>query len=121
MDKLKMALEEATNLLKQLTPSTLTADQLDVTKNAIAGLNIEEIIQNYLRGRNEASEEQAIKTANEINKMADGFNDELQRIKKIKNTLNLEALEPVISAASHFIRPVFRLTAALQDQPGADE
>lgn len=121
MDKLKMALDEATSLLKQLTPSTLTAAQLDVTKNGISGLNIEEIIQNYLRGRSETNEQQAINTANGINKMADGFNDELQRIKKIKNTLNLEALEPVISAASHFIRPVFQLTAALQDQPDEDE
>jgi hypothetical protein len=121
MDKLKMALEEATSLLKQLTPSTLTAAQLDVTKNGISGLNIDEIIQAYLRGRNDTNEGQAVKTANEINKMADGFNDELQRIKKIKTTLNLEALEPVISAASHFIRPVFQLTAAMQEDPGEDE
>jgi hypothetical protein len=121
MDQLKMALDEATSILKKLTSSTLTADQLELTKNAISGLNIEGIIQNALRGRHNPDEGHAIKSANEINKKADGFNDELQRIKKIKNTLNLEALEPVIAAASHFIRPVFQFTAALQEEPEEED
>jgi hypothetical protein len=121
MDHLHKALNEATNILKQLTASTLTADQLDLTKNALSSLNIEEIVQDYLRGGKTSDEGQRLKSANEINKMADGFNDELQRIKKIKTTLNLDALEPVISAASHFIRPVFRLTAALQEEPEEED
>ncbi len=120
MNKLILALDEATRLLKQLTSATLTAEQLELTKNGLSGLNGEGLVDNFLdiHNANNAGDDTSI---NSINKKADEFNDELQRIKKIKNTLNLEALEPVISAASYFIRPVYQLTASMHDEYDKEE
>lgn len=50
-----------------------------------------------------------------INKEADFFLDELERIKKMRQTLNLEALDPIIKEARKIIHSLHAFTAALEE------
>ena len=51
-----------------------------------------------------------------LNKEADGFLDELERIKRIRHTLNLEALDPLIKEARRIIHSIHGFTANLQEE-----
>jgi hypothetical protein len=53
--------------------------------------------------------------ADELNKEADRFLDELERIKSIRHTLSLEALDPIITEARKIIHSVHTFTAQLED------
>jgi translation initiation factor 2B subunit (eIF-2B alpha/beta/delta family) len=53
--------------------------------------------------------------ADSLNKEADHFLDELERIKKMRQTLNLEALDPIIKEARRIIHSIHGFTAGLQD------
>jgi hypothetical protein len=53
--------------------------------------------------------------ADSLNKEADYFLDELERIKTMRHTLNLEALDPIIQEARKVIHSIHGLTAGLQD------
>jgi hypothetical protein len=50
-----------------------------------------------------------------INKEADLFLDELERIKKMRHTLNLDALDPIINEARTIIRSLHAFTAQLEE------
>ena len=49
----------------------------------------------------------------EINRELHLLNEELSRIKSLRNTLHLDALEPLIKSAQEIIRPMYNFTAAL--------
>jgi hypothetical protein len=53
--------------------------------------------------------------ADALNKEADHFLDELERIKKIRHTLNLEALDPIIKEARIIIHSLHAFTAHLEE------
>lgn len=53
--------------------------------------------------------------ADSLNKEADHFLDELERIKKIRQTLNLEALDPIIKEARKIIHSLHSFTADLEE------
>ncbi len=53
--------------------------------------------------------------ADELNKEADHFLDELERIKTIRHTLNLEALDPIITEARKIIHSLHAFTAQLDE------
>ena len=53
--------------------------------------------------------------ADVLNKEADGFLNELERIKTMRHTLNLEALDPIIKEARKIIHAIHGFTAGLQD------
>jgi hypothetical protein len=50
-----------------------------------------------------------------INKEADLFLDELERVKKMRKTLNLEALDPIIKEARTIIHSLHAFTAQLEE------
>lgn len=50
-----------------------------------------------------------------INKEADLFLDELERIKTMRQTLNLEALDPIIKEARTIIHSLHAFTAQLEE------
>ena len=50
-----------------------------------------------------------------INKEADHFLDELERIKTMRHTLNLEALDPIIKEARKIIHSLHAFTAQLEE------
>jgi hypothetical protein len=50
-----------------------------------------------------------------INKEADLFLDELERIKTIRQTLNLEALDPIIKEARKIIHSLHAFTNQLEE------
>jgi hypothetical protein len=50
-----------------------------------------------------------------INKEADLFLDELERIKTMRHTLNLEALDPIIKEARTIIHSLHAFTAQLEE------
>ena len=51
-----------------------------------------------------------------INKEADLFLDELERIKTMRHTLNLEALDPIIKEARKIIHSLHAFTAGLEEE-----
>ena len=53
--------------------------------------------------------------ADALNKEADHFLDELERIKRIRHTLNLEALDPIIAEARIIIHSLHAFTAHLEE------
>jgi hypothetical protein len=53
--------------------------------------------------------------ADVLNKEAGKFLDELERIKTMRHTLNLEALDPIIKEARKIIQAIHGFTAGLQD------
>jgi hypothetical protein len=53
--------------------------------------------------------------ADSLNKEADHFLDELERIKRIRQTLNLEALDPIINEAKKIIHSLHGFTADLEE------
>jgi hypothetical protein len=63
----------------------------------------------------EKQKEQMRGQADLINKEADHFLDELERIKTMKHTLNLEALDPIIKEARTIIHSLHAFTAQLEE------
>lgn len=120
MESVSEALNKATSVLKLLNGSSLTADQLDSTISRLNAVDIHELLGQIPVPPDSGSNDSATKNkfqqiANDLNKSADGFNDELERIKRMRNTLNLDALDPVIQAAKRIIQPVFNFTADMED------
>jgi len=117
MESVSAALDKATTILKSLDGTTLTPDQLEKTISGLSQINMIDLIGHKPAGtdpggKTDARQNQS--SANELNKKADLFNDELDRIKRMRQTLNLEALDPVINAARKLIHPVYQYTADLQ-------
>lgn len=63
----------------------------------------------------EQHREEMKKQSDILNKEADGFLDELDRIKRMRQTLNLEALDPLIKEARRIIHSIHGFTANLQE------
>jgi phosphoenolpyruvate carboxylase len=53
--------------------------------------------------------------ADHLNKQTEILNHELSRIKILRATLNLGRLDPLIEAARGLVRPLYTLSASLQD------
>ena len=123
MESVSEALNNATSILKSLNGTSLTADHLDSTVRQLNAVNITELIGQIPVPPESGSDDISTRNrfqeiANNLNKSADNLNDELERVKRMRNTLNLEALDPVIQAAKRIIQPVFNFTADLE--PGED-
>ncbi len=119
METVSAALLEATTILKALDGTSLTPDQLGKTISGLSKFDMVDLIENNginASSGDKAGRQQIHSFVNELNKSADLFNDELDRIKRMRNTLNLEALDPVISAARKLIHPVYQYTADLQQE-----
>ena len=122
MSSINTTIREATQALAAVRPDTLTADQLQSSKERLDAIDINEIIDGYWRtlpakpeneGDLPAWEQQMRENGKVINHDLHALNDELSRVKSIHQTLNLDALEPLIKSAQQIIRPLYNFTASL--------
>lgn len=122
-DTLFAALDRAANALKSVTASSLGPDALHAAEATLAGINVNDLVEEFMHDLPDAPEDQKGEhehrkkldgIADELNKKLDAVNDELKRIKSMRTTLNLEALDPVIHAAQKVVRPLFNLSADLR-------
>jgi hypothetical protein len=118
-------IRDLTEALAGLRPDNIVIDNLDNIlgrlKASDLGLKITQYKKDMLLAPND---DLALEKHNEIikgqadllNKEADHFLDELERIKKIRQTLNLEALDPIIKEARTIIHSLHSLTAGLEEE-----
>jgi len=124
MDEIKTALARGTAVLESVTAETISSGNLADTAAALESLGIKKILQEYPIDLPDADEEDEEKEssrlkreelADSLNRAADPFNDQLDRIKKMREDLKQDALDPVIKAAQDQIRAVYGYTAMLND------
>jgi septation ring formation regulator EzrA len=113
-------LDQAVSALKVVTPATIDHEHLSSSISILEGIPINELIEEFqqiipVRADDEKGKQQLRKeldlNATELNKRLDGVNDELKRIKSIRQTLNLGALDPLIRSAQRIVRPLYNLSA----------
>ncbi|WP_336517306.1 hypothetical protein [Pollutibacter soli] len=119
MESVSEALNKATSILKSLNGNSLTADHLDSIVSQLDSVDVNELLGQIPEPPGTGLDDVETKNkfqqiANDLNKTADAFNDELERIKRMRSTLNLDALDPVIQSAKRIIQPVFNFTADLE-------
>ena len=122
-DTLFHALDRAAAALRSVTASSLGPDTLHAAEATLAGMDVNDLVEAFMHDLPDApddpkrEDEQRRKLdaiADELNKKLDAVNDELKRIKSMRSTLNLEALDAVIHAAQKVVRPLFNLSADLR-------
>jgi hypothetical protein len=122
-NRLFEALDKAATALKAVTASTLTPDQLATSTSALQGIPVNDLIEEFTHDLPAEPEDPKAQEdrrreldhiATELNKKVDAVNDELSRVKSMRGTLNLEALDPVIHAAQQVVRPMYNLSADLR-------
>jgi hypothetical protein len=113
-------LDQAVSALKVVTPATIDHEHLSSSISILEGIPINELIEEFqqtlpVHADDEKGKQQLRKeldlNATELNKRLDGVNDELKRIKSIRQTLNLDALDPLIRSAQRIVRPLYNLSA----------
>jgi len=125
---MQLLIDEIRNLaeaLAGLRPDSIVVDNLNGILTRLKASDIEHNITEYKSAQlSSPEEEQAIEKhkefmkeqADSLNKEADHFLDELERIKKIRQTLNLEALDPIIKEARTIIHSLHSFTADLEEE-----
>jgi hypothetical protein len=122
-DTLFAALDSAAAALRSVTASSLGPDTLHNAVSTLEAIPVNDLIDGFMESLpapqddHKLEEERKKKLdgiADELNKKLDAVNDELKRIKSMRSTLNLEALDPVIHAAQKVVRPLFNLSADLR-------
>ncbi len=113
-------LDQAVSALKVVTPATIDHEHLSSSISILEGIPINELIEEFQqtlpvhaddeKGKHQLRKELDL-IATELNKRLDGVNDELKRIKSIRQTLNLDALDPLIRSAQRIVRPLYNLSA----------
>ena len=117
-------IRELTETLAGLRPDSIIVDNLHSILARLKSSDIEHKMAGYpLALPSSPEDEQAIEKhkefmkdqADSLNKEADHFLDELERIKKIRHTLNLDALDPIIKEARKIIHSVHSFTSDLEE------
>ena len=124
---MQLLINEIRNLaeaLAGLRPDSIVVDNLNGILNRLKTSDIEHKMAGYKSALpSSPEEEQAIEKhrefmkeqADSLNKEADHFLDELERVKKIRQALNLEALDPIIKEARRVIHSLHSFTANLEE------
>jgi hypothetical protein len=124
MQSLINEIRNLTQVLAGLRADNLVIDNLDNILTKLKSSDINQKVAGYKIVMPSVTEdEQAVEKdkkvmkeqADSLNKEADYFLDELERIKTMRHTLNLEALDPIIQEARRVIHSIHGLTAGLQD------
>jgi hypothetical protein len=117
-------IRDLTQALAGLRPDNIVMDNLNGILNRLKTSNVDKHMAGYALSLPSAPEdEQALEKHKEamsvqadlLNKEADRFLDELNRIKTIRQTLNLEALDPIISESRRIIHSIHGFSASLQE------
>jgi hypothetical protein len=118
-------IRDLTEVLACLRPDNIVIDNLDSILGRLKASDLGLKITGYKKDMSLAPDDDlALEKHNEVikgqadslNKEADHFLDELERIKKIRQTLNLEALDPIIKEARTIIHSLHSFTASLQEE-----
>ena len=124
---MQLLIDEIRNLteaLAGLRPDSIVVDNLNDILARLKTSDVEHKMAGYkLALPSSPADEQASEKNKEfikdqvdtLNKVADHFLDELERIKKIRQTLNLEALDPIIKEARKIIHSLHAFTAQLEE------
>jgi hypothetical protein len=124
MQSLITEIRNLANALAGLRSDNIVVDNLERILAQLKGSDILNQLDRYKRTMPPVPEdEQSFDTykeamkgqADALNKEADHFLDELERIKTMRHTLNLEALDPIISEARRVIHAIHGFTAGMQD------
>ena len=114
-----------TQSLAGLRSDNIVIDNLDSILSKLKGSDLGAKIVRYNVGlpsestddlELEKQKEEMRGQADLINKEADLFLDELERIKTKRHTLNLEALDPIIKEARKIIHSLHAFTAGLEEE-----
>lgn len=123
MPDLFAEISEAIDLLRRVQPSTLESEPLRQTLEALRNSSVTASLEAYARNLPPEPEDDRDKErfrkdmaarADQVNHAAEGFLQELDRIKRMRQTLNLEALDPLIREARAIIHRVHDFTARIQ-------
>ena len=124
MQTMLAEIKDLTRALAGLRSDNLVIDNLDNILAQLKGSDILNQLDQFKRSMPTVPEDdQALETykdmmnaqADDLNKEADHFLDELERIKTIRHTLNLEALDPIITEARKIIHSLHTFTAQLEE------
>lgn len=117
-------IRDLTEALAGLRPNSIVVDNLNGILNRLKTSDVDHKMAEYKSALpSSPEEERAIEKhrefmkeqADSLNKEADHFLDELERIKLMRNTLNLEALDPIVKEARRIIHAIHGFTAELQE------
>jgi hypothetical protein len=124
MTSIQTLIDTATRALVDVNPGSITPDQLNLSRQTLESLEVNDAIDQYWENLPEKPEnerdlteweKQMHQLGKEINHQLHGFNEELSRVKQLRYTLGLPALDTIVSAAREIIRPLFNFTAQLND------
>jgi hypothetical protein len=124
MSSLYESISQASTALQSLSPSALTHENLESVQGILEGIEINTLLDEFAKelpakpgDEDKKNEYRTIvqNKADELNKRIDPLLEALDRIKKIRLTLNLPALDPVIQAAQKIIRPLFNFSSSMQE------
>ena len=122
MSSILSIIQSGLDALEAVTPQSLTVDQISSSKEKLDAINVNDTIDSYRRSlpakpdnddHLPAWETEMRKKASEINHELRRLNEELNRIKSIRETLSLDYLDPLIKSAQQIIRPLYNFTAQL--------
>lgn len=122
MASLQTIIAGSIQALSQVTPQTLTSDQLRSSIDTLENFNVNEAIDNYWEGLPSKPEtdhdqpeweKQVHKIGADLNHSLTAFNQELNRVKDMQAALKVPQLEEVIHAAQRVIRPIYSFTSQL--------
>ena len=117
-------IRELTEALAGLRPDSIVVDNLNGILTRLKATDLDHKMAGFkLAQPSSPKDDQALEKhkafmkdqADSLNKEADHFLDELERIKKIRQTLNLEALDPIIKEARKIIHSLHSFTADLEE------
>lgn len=123
MDELTDCIAGMRAILSGIGPSTLTPENLDEALRGLLSIDVDGCMERFAAGLparpedDEATESHDIRMgrlSDDINRSLSGANAELSRIKELRTTLNLGALDPLIENARAAVRRLYGLTASLQ-------
>jgi hypothetical protein len=124
MPDLFKEISNATELLRRVQPSTLESEPLRQVLEALRDSSVTASLEAYARNlppepdddrEKEAYRKDMAAKADQVNHAAEGYLQELERIKRMRQTLNLEALDPLIREARAIIHRVHAFTARIQE------
>lgn len=120
MQQLIDAIHKAHRLLVQVNAGTLTPQLLSNTEARLNEIDVHSILENYSRSLPVKPEEEDENYNGQINAIADQINKELaplnntlEKIKQLRETLNLPALDGIISLAQKIVRAIYLFTSNL--------
>lgn len=112
-----------TGALEQVQASALSSESLTRVQEELRGSLVGRAVDDYSRTlpaepdddwEKDVYRKEMARQADRINRAAEKFLHELERVKRMRQTLNLDALDPVIREARGIIHRIHDFTAQLQ-------